>query len=356
MASIVAAHAPPGRRARRHLRVRKKVTGTAARPRLVVTRSTRHIHAQVVDDTRASRWPRASTLEADLRGPRATRRRRQAGRQAASPSGPRRPASTPWSSTAAATRYPGRIAALADAAREAGWSSDDSNRRDTRERLMPTEGSSRCQVSAAEAEPAASRSGRRDRRRRRRGAEKSALPRARRRDQPRRQGRQGWSSLQLHRAGRRRRRRRHGRRRLRQGQGGARGDRQGRRGGQEALLPGARGSARPSRTRSRVRTPPASCCSSRPAPVPASSPVVRCAPCSSAPASTTCSRSRSARPTRSTSSTRRWRHCSGWSVPRRSPPAAACRSRTSPRRHAAGPGRGRAPRRRRRAGAADGAS
>ena len=47
---------------------------------------------------------------------------------------------------------------------------------------------------------------------------------------------------------------------------------------------------RPSRTRCRVRRPPASCCSSRPARVPASSPVARCAPCWSAPASTTCCR------------------------------------------------------------------
>jgi large subunit ribosomal protein L18 len=38
-------------RSRRHLRVRKKVSGTTQRPRLVVTRSTRHIVAQVVDDT-----------------------------------------------------------------------------------------------------------------------------------------------------------------------------------------------------------------------------------------------------------------------------------------------------------------
>jgi large subunit ribosomal protein L18 len=40
------------RRFRRHLRVRRKVTGSAARPRLVVFRSSKHIYAQVVDDTR----------------------------------------------------------------------------------------------------------------------------------------------------------------------------------------------------------------------------------------------------------------------------------------------------------------
>lgn len=39
-------------KARRHFRVRKKVSGTAARPRLVVTRSSRHVFAQIVDDTK----------------------------------------------------------------------------------------------------------------------------------------------------------------------------------------------------------------------------------------------------------------------------------------------------------------
>lgn len=55
-------------RARRHLRLRKKVVGTAARPRLVVSRSTRHMVAQVVDDAVGRTLVSASTLEADLRG------------------------------------------------------------------------------------------------------------------------------------------------------------------------------------------------------------------------------------------------------------------------------------------------
>ena len=54
-------------RKRRHLRLRKKVVGTAARPRLVVTRSARHITAQVVDDAIGQTVVSASTLEADLR-------------------------------------------------------------------------------------------------------------------------------------------------------------------------------------------------------------------------------------------------------------------------------------------------
>ena len=55
-------------RARRHLRLLKKVVGTAARPRLVVSRSTRHMVAQVVDDAVGRTLVSASTLEADLRG------------------------------------------------------------------------------------------------------------------------------------------------------------------------------------------------------------------------------------------------------------------------------------------------
>jgi large subunit ribosomal protein L18 len=54
-------------RARRHLRLRKKVVGTTQRPRLVVTRSTRHMTAQVVDDSVGRTLASASTLEADLR-------------------------------------------------------------------------------------------------------------------------------------------------------------------------------------------------------------------------------------------------------------------------------------------------
>ena len=54
-------------RARRHFRLRKKVTGTATRPRLVVNRSARHIAVQLVDDSVGRTLVSASTLEADLR-------------------------------------------------------------------------------------------------------------------------------------------------------------------------------------------------------------------------------------------------------------------------------------------------
>jgi large subunit ribosomal protein L18 len=55
-------------RRRRHLRVRKRVVGTPACPRLVVTRSARHVVAQVVDDAAGRTVASASTMEADLRG------------------------------------------------------------------------------------------------------------------------------------------------------------------------------------------------------------------------------------------------------------------------------------------------
>ena len=54
-------------RDRRHTRLRKKVEGTAVRPRLVVTRSARHVFVQVVDDAKGHTLASASTMEADLR-------------------------------------------------------------------------------------------------------------------------------------------------------------------------------------------------------------------------------------------------------------------------------------------------
>ena len=55
-------------RERRKLRIRKKVNGTAERPRLSVFRSTKHIYAQVIDDTSGKTLAHASTLSKDLRG------------------------------------------------------------------------------------------------------------------------------------------------------------------------------------------------------------------------------------------------------------------------------------------------
>ena len=53
-------------RARRHFRVRKRISGTTERPRLVVTRSARHLVAQIVDDTRGHTIASASTMEKEL--------------------------------------------------------------------------------------------------------------------------------------------------------------------------------------------------------------------------------------------------------------------------------------------------
>ena len=54
-------------KARRHFRVRKKVSGTSIRPRLVVTRSSRHVFAQIVDDTKGHTLASASTMEDNFR-------------------------------------------------------------------------------------------------------------------------------------------------------------------------------------------------------------------------------------------------------------------------------------------------
>ena len=108
------------KRARRHLRVRKRVSGTAARPRLVVTRSTRHMVAQVVDDTRGVTLASASTLEADLRaldGDR-TAKARRVGELLAQRAKEAGIAAVVFDR--GGYRYHGRIAALADGAREGG--------------------------------------------------------------------------------------------------------------------------------------------------------------------------------------------------------------------------------------------
>jgi len=55
-------------RERRKLRIRKKVNGTPARPRLTVFRSTKHIYAQVIDDTTGQTIAHASTLSKDIKG------------------------------------------------------------------------------------------------------------------------------------------------------------------------------------------------------------------------------------------------------------------------------------------------
>ena len=107
-------------KARRHFRVRKRVSGTPARPRLVVTRSSRHITAQVVDDLAGHTLASASTLETELRaaGGDKSARARQVGALVAARALEKGVEAVVFDRGGNA--YHGRIAALADGARESG--------------------------------------------------------------------------------------------------------------------------------------------------------------------------------------------------------------------------------------------
>mgnify|MGYP003400121284 CR=1 FL=1 len=109
-------------RARRQLRGRKHITGTTGRPRLVVSRSSRHVFVQVVDDTVGKTLASASTMEADLRsfdgdktakakkvGELVAERAKAAGVEAVV-------------FDRGGNKYHGRVAAIADGAREGGLS------------------------------------------------------------------------------------------------------------------------------------------------------------------------------------------------------------------------------------------
>ena len=107
-------------RARRHFRVRKNVSGTTERPRLVVTRSLRHMVAQIVDDTKGHTLASASTMDASLRGVEGDKSA-LAGKVGALLA--KRAKAAGVSKVVfdrGGNRYAGRVAALADAAREAG--------------------------------------------------------------------------------------------------------------------------------------------------------------------------------------------------------------------------------------------
>jgi large subunit ribosomal protein L18 len=113
-------HARAISRGRRHFRLRKKVVGTADRPRLVVTRSARHIGAQLVDDAAGRTLVSASTLEADLRGSDGdkTAKARQVGERVAERAKAAGIDAVVFDRGGDA--YHGRIAALADGARSGG--------------------------------------------------------------------------------------------------------------------------------------------------------------------------------------------------------------------------------------------
>jgi large subunit ribosomal protein L18 len=107
-------------RQRRHARLRKKVTGTADRPRLVVNRSSRHIHVQLVNDLTGTTLAAASSIEADVRAVEGDKKAHsvRVGQLIAER------AKAAGIDTVVFDRggytYGGRLAALADAARESG--------------------------------------------------------------------------------------------------------------------------------------------------------------------------------------------------------------------------------------------
>lgn len=109
-------------RLRRHTRLRKKLSGTAERPRLVVHRSARHVHVQLVNDLNGTTVAAASSIEADVRGVPGDKKARsvRVGQLIAER------AKAAGIDTVVFDRggytYGGRIAALADAARENGLS------------------------------------------------------------------------------------------------------------------------------------------------------------------------------------------------------------------------------------------
>jgi large subunit ribosomal protein L18 len=107
-------------RARRHFRVRRTLRGTPERPRLVVTRSTRHIHAQIVDDLKGHTLASASTLDASIRGTEGDKSARagKVGKLLAERAKAAGVSKVVFDR--GGNRYAGRLAALADAAREAG--------------------------------------------------------------------------------------------------------------------------------------------------------------------------------------------------------------------------------------------
>jgi large subunit ribosomal protein L18 len=107
-------------RLRRQVRVRKKVSGTPERPRLVVTRSSKHITAQVVDDAVGKTLAYASTMEGDLRSVTGdkTEKAKQVGGLVAERAKAAGIEGVVFDR--AGNKYHGRVAALADGAREGG--------------------------------------------------------------------------------------------------------------------------------------------------------------------------------------------------------------------------------------------
>ena len=107
-------------RIRRHARLRKKIEGSQQRPRLVVTRSSRHMVAQVIDDVAGHTLAQASTMEADVRGMDGDKKDRASKVGALLAERARSGGVSAVVFDRGGRRYHGRIAHLADAAREGG--------------------------------------------------------------------------------------------------------------------------------------------------------------------------------------------------------------------------------------------
>ena len=107
-------------RARRAFRVCEKVAGTATRPRLVVSRSSRHLFVQVIDDSQGKTLAFASTMEADLRADKGDKTAKSKAIGALIASRAKALGVTTVVFDRAGNKYHGRIAAVADSARENG--------------------------------------------------------------------------------------------------------------------------------------------------------------------------------------------------------------------------------------------
>ena len=107
-------------RARRAFRVRKKVAGTATRPRLVVSRSSRHLFVQVIDDSQGKTLAYASTMETDLRADKGDKTAKSKAVGALIASRAKAAGVSTVVFDRAGNKYHGRIAAVADSARENG--------------------------------------------------------------------------------------------------------------------------------------------------------------------------------------------------------------------------------------------
>ena len=107
-------------RARRHFRLRKKVVGSASRPRLVVTRSARHVFVQVVDDTKGITLASASTMEAEMRKSSDDKSAKSKAVGLLIAERAKKAGISEVVFDRGGNKYAGRVAAIADGAREGG--------------------------------------------------------------------------------------------------------------------------------------------------------------------------------------------------------------------------------------------